>query len=195
MTLQTRLLAVLMTACLSTQLFAEAKTEKVPAPSQSAPSKQPKPAPPSPKDKQSAIKEISWDNLMPPPDQKVVDRYQAGNMEYDEVIAYLDKLGQQTVTEMNNVYGKLPGYLVPLNMDKSQIATELLLVPTLGACIHVPPPPPNQIVYISYKQGIKVTEAGFTPYWIYGTLAVEKKTSEFSEVLYSMQVDKIIEYQ
>ncbi len=96
-------------------------------------------------------------------------------MKHDEVIAYLDKLGQQTVTDINNVYGKLPGYLVPLNMDKNQMATELLLVPTVGACIHVPPPPPNQIVYISYKKGMKVTEAGYTPYWAFGTLIVEKK--------------------
>ena len=116
-------------------------------------------------------------------------------MKDDEVLAYLDKLGLKIVPKINNTYGKMPGYLVPLNMDKDQIATELLLVPTLGACIHVPPPPPNQIVQISYPQGIKVTEAAYTPYWVFGTIKVETKTSEYSDALYTMNVEKIIEYE
>jgi hypothetical protein len=36
-----------------------------------------------------------------------------------------------------------PGYMVPLE-DNLREVTEFLLVPCPGACIHVPPPPPNQ---------------------------------------------------
>nr|WP_283777696.1 DUF3299 domain-containing protein [Sansalvadorimonas sp. 2012CJ34-2] len=82
-----------------------------------------------------------------------------------------------------------------MNINKEQIATELLLVPTLGACIHVPPPPPNQTVYVRFEKGIKVTEAGYTPYWLEGTLKVEKNKSEYTETLYGMSVDAIEEYE
>ncbi len=143
----------------------------------------------------SDVRELQWDDLTPAPEPAIINQYNDGTMSQDEVIAYLDKLGLKTVSLMDDVTGKIPGYLVPLNMNDEQIATELLLVPTLGACIHVPPPPPNQIVYISYPKGIKVTEAGYTPYWVYGTLKVETKTSEYTEALYTMKVDKIIEYE
>lgn len=141
------------------------------------------------------IREFDWGELMPEPDQKVVEDYQKGKMDQEAVIAYLDKLGNTPVKDLDKAYGRIPGFLVPLNLDKNQKATELLLVPTMGACIHVPPPPPNQTIYIKYEKGISVTEAGYTPYWITGTLAVEKNTSEYTDTLYSIKVESIKEYE
>ncbi|WP_062270036.1 DUF3299 domain-containing protein [Endozoicomonas arenosclerae] len=140
-------------------------------------------------------KEITWDELMPAPDQKVIDRYQAGKMERADVIAYLDKLGQTPVEKLDKRTVRIPGYLVPLNLDKDQKATELLLVPTMGACVHVPPPPPNQTIYVKYKDGIKVEEAGYTPYWLVGALHVETNQSEYTETLYAMTVDTLEVYK
>lgn len=139
--------------------------------------------------------ELTWDQLMPEPDQKVVDAFNQGKMNRRQVIKYLSKLGQTPMSKMDNVYGRMPGYLVPLNMDKNQKATELLLVPTMGACVHVPPPPPNQTIYIKYDKGISVTEAGYTPYWVIGTLRLEKNDSDYTETLYAMHVEKIEEYK
>ncbi|WP_252178986.1 DUF3299 domain-containing protein [Endozoicomonas sp. 4G] len=147
---------------------------------------------------QAEVIEITWDELMPAPDQKVINSYQAGDMGRDEVIAYLDKLGQTPVARLNKRKVKIPGYLVPLNLDKNQRATELLLVPTMGACIHVPPPPPNQTIYVKFKEkekGIKVEEAGYTPYWLVGTLNVETTQSEYTETLYSITVDSLELYK
>ena len=45
---------------------------------------------------------------------------------------------------------KIPGYMVPLE-DDSEVVSEFLLVPYVGACIHTPPPPPNQIVQVKYE--------------------------------------------
>ncbi|KEQ14891.1 hypothetical protein GZ77_11555 [Endozoicomonas montiporae] len=140
------------------------------------------------------VRELDWRDLMPEPDPKVVEDYQKGKMDRDAVIAYLEKLGNTAVDKLDKTYGKMPGFLVPLNMDKNQNATELLLVPSAGACIHVPPPPPNQTIYIKYDKGIKVTEAGYTPYWVTGTLRVEKNTSEYTDTLYSIEVESIKGY-
>lgn len=42
----------------------------------------------------------------------------------------------------------LDGYVVPLDSDDEGRVKEVLFVPFYGACIHVPPPPPNQIVHV-----------------------------------------------
>src|SRR5947209_3627279 len=49
----------------------------------------------------------------------------------------------------------IPGFMVPLEDDLSQV-TEFLLVPFAGACIHVPPPPPNQMVFVKMSSDAKV---------------------------------------
>ena len=44
---------------------------------------------------------------------------------------------------------KIPGFAVPLEGDDGfEYVKEFLLVPTFGACIHVPPPPPNQVIHV-----------------------------------------------
>lgn len=51
------------------------------------------------------------------------------------------------------------------------LLAEFLLVPTLGACIHVPPPPPNQMVHVTFAEGFE-TQGLYTPVWVEGTMAV-----------------------
>lgn len=139
--------------------------------------------------------ELSWLELSPPVDEEMVRKYEAGEISDDAAIAYVEKLGNIPVQRVNNSRVRLPGFLVPLNVNKDQRSTELLLVPTMGACIHVPPPPPNQSVYIRYPKGIKVTEAAYTPYWVEGTIKVERNESEYAAVLYAMTPDSIVEYE
>ena len=43
---------------------------------------------------------------------------------------------------------RLPGFIIPLDARRDGVLDEFLLVPYFGACIHVPPPPPNQLVYV-----------------------------------------------
>lgn len=144
---------------------------------------------------ESVYKEIFWEALMPPVDDAVVKKWEAGEMNREAVMDYMEVLGNTPVMKLDKSLVKIPGYLVPLNLNKDQMATELLLVPTLGACVHVPPPPPNQTIYIRYPRGIKVTEAGYTPYWVEGSLRVEKNTSEYTDTLYGLNVSTIIEYE
>ena len=63
---------------------------------------------------------------------------------------------------------KLAGYLLPLEYSEKG-NTQFLLVPYVGACIHVPPPPPNQIVYVRLSKKFVVTDL-FTPVWLTGTM-------------------------
>lgn len=66
---------------------------------------------------------------------------------------------------------RIPGYVIPMEMVDGK-AVEFLLVPTVGACIHTPPPPANQMVYVIYPSGLEVTEF-YTPVWVSGNLETE----------------------
>jgi hypothetical protein len=71
---------------------------------------------------------------------------------------------------------RLPGYVLPLQF-KDRKAVEFLLVPTVGACIHTPPPPANQIVHVVYPEGIEVNGL-FTPVWITGTMLAQSSVQD-----------------
>jgi hypothetical protein len=89
---------------------------------------------------------------------------------------------------------KLPGYIVPINVTEAGMVTEFLLVPYYGACIHVPPPPPNQIVYVKTKGGVLMDNL-YQPFWIEGPLKVETSTTDIAEAGYQMTPNKIYPYE
>lgn len=64
---------------------------------------------------------------------------------------------------------RLPGYVLPLEITGRKV-TEFLLVPWVGACIHTPPPPPNQIVHVKTDAPFELTGL-FMPVWITGRLS------------------------
>lgn len=89
---------------------------------------------------------------------------------------------------------KLPGYIVPLEVSEEGRTTEFLLVPYYGACIHVPPPPSNQIVHIISEIGVKIEDL-YQPYWIEGAMQVKASSSELAEAGYQMEAEKIYPYE
>ncbi|QVM97318.1 DUF3299 domain-containing protein [Pseudomonas sp. SORT22] len=89
---------------------------------------------------------------------------------------------------------KLPGYIVPLEVSEEGRTTEFLLVPYYGACIHVPPPPSNQIVHIFSEIGVKVEDL-YQPYWIEGQMQVKASSSELADAGYQMEAEKIYAYE
>ena len=71
--------------------------------------------------------------------------------------------------ELDGKLVRLPGYLLPLEFSGKQV-TEFLLVPWVGACIHTPPPPPNQIVHVKADKPFEV-KGMFDAVWVTGRMA------------------------
>jgi hypothetical protein len=84
---------------------------------------------------------------------------------------------------------RIGGYVVSLDFDATKVK-EFLLVPFVGACIHVPPPPANQIVYVKSAEGFEVT-GQFEPVWITGTLKVTSAFTGLAEAGYSLEADRV----
>ena len=92
-------------------------------------------------------------------------------------IAAKRKHAMEAVNEtLNEQQVRLAGYVLPLEMDGLKI-TEFLLVPYVGACIHEPVPPANQIVLVKFAQGIEV-DGRFTPVWVQGKMITQIGTTK-----------------
>jgi hypothetical protein len=87
--------------------------------------------------------------------------------------------------KLNGALVRVPGFIVPLE-DSETAVSEFLLVPYFGACIHVPPPPPNQIVHVRMEKGRKLTFDFWQPLWVHGRLKVAKTTSPYGDTAYEM---------
>ena len=98
------------------------------------------------------------------------------------------------VAEMNDKAIRIPGFIVPVEFDDEQTITQFFLVPFFGACLHLPPPPPNQIIFIDYPEGLKL-DALYDPFWISGVLKTSLIENEIATATYSLNMQYFEEYR
>jgi hypothetical protein len=148
-------------------------------------------------------RDLTWSEMIPPDAPKEVpnmtplhDLSQMSSALSAESApaARQDLPNAPVVTTLDGQDIRLPGYIVPLEVNEEGRTTEFLLVPYFGACIHVPPPPSNQIVHVKSEVGVKVDEL-YQPYWIEGAMQVKASTSELADAGYQMEADKIYLYE
>ncbi len=89
---------------------------------------------------------------------------------------------------------RLPGFIVPLEARQDGVVNEFLLVPYFGSCIHVPPPPPNQLVYVRMARRTTL-QSIYDAYWITGKLRLQTKTTRLGSAAYELSAEKIETYQ
>lgn len=150
-----------------------------------------------------AVEELTWGDLVPPEARDMMGMPQPTH----DLSALADALSDEefgdpavqmepaapVVAELNGREVKLPGYIVPLGINEQGMVNEFLLVPYFGACIHVPPPPSNQIVHVQSEPGIKL-EALYQPFWITGAMQVEHVESDLANAGYKITSASIEPY-
>ena len=90
---------------------------------------------------------------------------------------------------------KIPGFVVPLVVDDNGLVSEFFLVPYFGACIHVPPPPPNQIVYVKLTGGGVRLGSEEDAYWVTGTLHTQIKGTSLAKAAYTLEANRMELYK
>lgn len=88
---------------------------------------------------------------------------------------------------------RIPGFVVPLEFDDQQNIGEFFLVPFFGACIHVPPPPPNQIIHANFAPGFQIDNL-YDPVWISGVVRTELIENDVAQSAYAITIDTIEPY-
>lgn len=104
---------------------------------------------------------------------------------------YITGKSSSELKALNGKAVKIPGFMVPLE-DNQKDVVEFLLVPSPQACIHVPPPPPNQMVYVKMKRG---TDAAMGPIWVYGTLNLVTKKSMYGDASFELIGEAVEPYR
>lgn len=98
------------------------------------------------------------------------------------------------VTELDGAQVRLPGYPVPLDGDGRSLKS-FLLVPFYGACIHVPPPPPNQIVHVVSDKPARLPGPITDPLWVTGVMSVKPTRTELAEAGYTLRLRELRRYR
>ena len=108
--------------------------------------------------------------------------------------AYQKALVSTDVNEnLDGAMIRIPGFVVPLEFDEEQTISQFFLVPYFGACLHMPPPPPNQIILVNAPKGIQMS-APYDPFWIEGQLSTSFQENDMATSAYAMQLKRIEPY-
>lgn len=154
---------------------------------------------------QAALEETDWLDLMPESDrQALLDMpdishdtpeaesgfYVPGGLRSTDKNLPAVMYSAQTVAALDGTKILLGGYPVPLETNQQGRFVEFFLVPYPGACIHVPPPPPNQIVLVRYADGIDLPDI-YAPLWVEGRLSIEINNNDLADSAYTIAADKV----
>ena len=131
--------------------------------------------------------EISWNDLVP----EGVEEVEAPELDHE-------KIGQQTgsaetVAELDGAYIKMPGFMLPLDYTERGRVRAFLLVPYYGACIHVPPPPANQLVLVTTAKPYE-NDSLFEPVTVTGMFGTASTSTQLAEIGYALSADRIAPY-
>lgn len=140
------------------------------------------------------FREIMWEDLIPPgvPYSEIIAEGDLDEIN-DTWAPIFDENGVKLNTALNGQRVKLPGYIVPLETGVDGVS-EFIFAPYLGACIHVPPPPPNQLVFVT-TQTPWPSDSLWDAIWVYGQMNARLQTTELAEIGYELIAEKIEFYQ
>jgi hypothetical protein len=146
------------------------------------------------------LAETDWLDLMPEADRKALEEmpeisheggeqdsqfYSPGGLKQQAKDLPAVMYSSNTVAALNGKQVRLGGYPVPLETDNAGRTTLFFLVPYPGACIHVPPPPPNQLVLVRYPKGIELADI-YQPLWVTGALKIEQVNNALADAAYAL---------
>ena len=151
--------------------------------------------------KARGVTEIGWEDLMPEGEEERLQKMYAAQMA--TLYSIQEGSAADTATQIGSFNtgdpydGKkvrMPGYTVPFSYDAKAEISEFLLVPYFGACIHAPPPPPNQTIFVRTEDPILLKDLP-QAVWIEGTLHAEKQESDLADAAYIIDLTRVEKYE
>lgn len=115
----------------------------------------------------------------------------------EEALAELSRIPKQDIAPVVEAFDgkrvRLAGYMVPLDFEATKLK-RFLLVPYVGACIHVPAPASNQVVFIETDEAVEFTGL-YDPVHVTGTMSTTSSKTELAEAGYKIKADDIQPYE
>ena len=137
--------------------------------------------------------DLDWSDLLPegemaipPMLQDLIDHEQTNPMSQQP-------LSNGVRSEWNGQTVRIPGFIVPIDYSGTGVSA-FILVPFVGACVHVPPPPANQLVFVTTETAYE--SAGlYEPVDVIGMFGTVSTSTQLAQVAYSLSADRIIPYK
>ncbi|MCL1985313.1 MAG: DUF3299 domain-containing protein [Betaproteobacteria bacterium] len=146
--------------------------------------------------------EMTWEKLIPPNwnpagvfDGLNLDMLEDNDPRAEDAMKKIKKMWDEAPTNpaLQGKAIEISGFVASLDFTGKAELKEFLLVPYFGACIHVPPPPANQIIHVTLNRPRKGIRA-MDEVTVYGTLAIEKKETDLGRSGYDLKADAVAPY-
>jgi hypothetical protein len=150
----------------------------------------------------NGVIELEWDDLVPADftPEKLLERFNVTTLDDSdprakEIYRKIQEAWNHApvVESLNGRRIRLPGFVIPLEGDGKKVS-EFILVPYFGACIHVPPPPSNQIVYVKADRLEAKVRNLFDTVWVVGRLSAEYRASDVGNASYELEAESVEPY-
>ncbi|MEP1520024.1 DUF3299 domain-containing protein [Ascidiaceihabitans sp.] len=136
---------------------------------------------------------IGWEDLIPAgvPYGEIIGQGEIDALndtwlpEFDENASKLNK-------DLHGAYIKMPGYILPIDVSTKGV-TSFILVPYVGACIHTPPPPANQLVFVDSKKPWP-SDKLWDPVWVTGRMRHEMQSTSVADIGYALTAEAMEVY-
>lgn len=141
----------------------------------------------------ATAREIMWDDLLPPglPYSEIIGEGTI-DLANDTWNPIYDENGIKLNEDLNGAYIKMPGFIIPFDVSAEGV-TNFMLVPYVGACIHTPPPPANQLVMVNAATpwpGDQLWDA----VWVTGMMRTQLQSTNLGQTGYSIAADEMEVY-
>lgn len=137
--------------------------------------------------------DLNWGDLIPGKGNGVDIEVVRGVIQHGELKRPENQPAAGTVTtDYNGQVVRLPGFIVPLEYEGAGV-TSFILVPYVGACIHVPPPPANQLVMVTAEEPYE-SSGLFEPVNVVGEFSASVADTELAEIGYSITGAEVVPY-
>lgn len=139
-------------------------------------------------------REITWDDLIPvgvPYGEIIGEGFV--DEQRDTWLPAFDKNALLLNPDLNGSFVKIPGYIVPIDQTALGV-TSFVLVPYVGACVHTPPPPPNQLIFVETAEPWSL-DALWDPVWVTGNISHDMQVTDIAQSGYALQASSIEVYK
>ena len=137
--------------------------------------------------------DLDWDDLLPKDAPRIPNAVRS-LARHDETS---DLFGQQPAssgvrTDWNGQVVRLPGFIVPIEFVDTRVSA-FILVPYVGACVHVPPPPANQLVFVTTPEPYE-SKGLYEAVNVIGMFGTASVTTQLAQVGYALSADQILPF-
>ena len=133
--------------------------------------------------------DLDWEDLLPEGQTTVPNDLRALLPHDESALPSSQPASTGVRTDWNGRIVRLPGFIVPIDFDGTAVSA-FILVPFVGACVHVPPPPANQLVFVTTETPYD-SKGLYEPVNVTGMFGTASMTTQLAQIAYALSAENI----